>query len=111
KTPTGRLFEAAAYCVPALGISRSSVVTRDNGLLRTHALFCGDLRQTVRQAVEVSRHVHIKRTGRKYRRVIALLDEHLDDFWVGGKASYRLGPVIAGGGEMIIYAPQLESVS
>src|SRR5881628_266140 len=98
ETPTRHLFEAAADCVPARVISMSSVVTRDNGRLRTHALFCGDFRQTVRQAVEVSRNVHIKYTGRKYRRVIALLDEHLDDFWVGGKASYRLGPVIAEGG-------------
>src|SRR5437867_253981 len=51
ETPTRHLFEAAADCVPAHVISMSSVVTRDNGLLRTHALICGDLRQTVRQAV------------------------------------------------------------
>lgn len=111
ETPTRHLFEAAADCVPARVISMSSVVTRDNGRLRTHALFCGDFRQTVRQAVEVSRNVHIKYTGRKYSRVIALLDEHLDDLWVGGKASYRLGPVIAEGGELIIYAPHVTSLS
>jgi len=79
--------------------------------LRTHALFCGDFRQAVRQAAEVSRHVHIKYTGRKYRRVIALLDEHLNDLWVGGKASYRLGPVIEENGELIIYAPHLTCLS
>jgi nickel-dependent lactate racemase len=111
ETPTRHLFEAAADCVPAHVISLSSVVTRDNGRLRTHALFCGDFRLAVRQAAEVSRHVHIKYTGRKYRRVIALLDEHLEDLWVGGKASYRLGPVIKEDGELIIYAPHLTSLS
>jgi lactate racemase len=111
ETPTRHLFEAAADCVPARVISLSSVVTRDNGRLRTHALFCGDFRQAVRQAAEVSRHVHIKYTGRKYRRVIALLDEHLNDLWVGGKASYRLGPVIEENGELIIYAPHLTCLS
>lgn len=111
ETPTRHLFEAAADCVPAQVISLSSVVTRDHGRLRTHALFCGDFRLAVRQAAEVSRHVHIKYTGRKYRRVIALLDEHLEDLWVGGKASYRLGPVIKEGGELIIYAPHLTSLS
>jgi lactate racemase len=111
ETPTRHLFEAAADYVPARVISLSSVVTRDHGRLRTHALFCGDCRQAVRQAAEVSRHVHIKYTGRKYPRVIALLDEHLEDLWVGGKASYRLGPVIEEEGELIIYAPHLTCLS
>jgi len=111
ETPPRHLFEAAADFVPSRVISLSSVVTRDSGRLRTHALFCGDFRQGVRKAADVSRHVHIKYTGRKYKRVIALLDEHLEDLWVGGKASYRLGPVIEEGGALIIYAPQLTTLS
>jgi len=50
-------------------------------------------------------------TGRKYKRVVALLDEHYDDLWVGGKASYRLGPVIEEDGALIIFAPQLTTIS
>jgi nickel-dependent lactate racemase len=111
ETPTRHLFEAAADRVSARVISLNSVVTRDHDRIRTHALFCGDFRQAVRQAAEVSRHVHIKYTGRKYKRVIALLDHHLNDLWVGGKASYRLGPVIEENGELIIYAPHLTSLS
>jgi nickel-dependent lactate racemase len=111
ETPTRRLFEAAADFVPARVISLSSVVTRQHGRLRTHALFGGDLRRTVREAAKISRRVHIKYTGRKYKRVIALLDRHYDDLWVGGKASYRLGPVIEEDGELIIYAPQLTRIS
>jgi nickel-dependent lactate racemase len=111
ETPTRHLFEAAADFVPARVISLSSVVTRDHGQMRTHALFCGDFRQTVRKAAEVSRHVHIRYTGRKYKRVVALLDPHYEDLWVGGKASYRLGPVIEEGGALIIYAPQLKTIS
>jgi hypothetical protein len=56
---------------------RNSVVSRDNGRLRTHALFCGDFRRAMRQAAAISRHAHIKYTGRKYKRVVALLDSHL----------------------------------
>jgi nickel-dependent lactate racemase len=111
ETPTRHLFEAAADFVPSPVISLSSVVTRDNGRLRTHALFCGDFRQAVRKAADVSRHVHIKYTRRKYKRVLALLDTHYDDLWVGGKASYRLGPVIEEGGALIIFAPQLNTIS
>ena len=111
ETPTRHLFEAAADFVPSRVISLSSVVTRDRGRLRTRALFCGDFRQAVRKAAEVSRHVHIKYTGRKYKRVIALLDEHYEDLWVGGKASYRIGPVIEEDGALIIFAPQLTNLS
>jgi hypothetical protein len=86
-------------------------VTRQDGQLRTHALSCGDLRASVRKAAEVSMLVHIKYTGRKYKRVLALLEPHLNDLWVGGKASYRLGPVIEEGGALIIYAPHLKTIS
>lgn len=111
ETPPRHLFEAAADFVPPTVISLNSVVTRDKGRLRTHALFCGNFRQAMRRAAEVSRHVHIKYTGRKYKRVVALLDSHYDDLWVGGKASYRIGPVIEEGGALIIYAPHLKTIS
>ena len=112
ETPTRHMIEAAADLVPARIISINSVVTRgDDERLRTHALFCGDFREAFRRASEVSRQVHIKYTGRKYKRVVALLDEHYDELWVGGKASYKLGGIIEEGGELIIYAPHLNAIS
>lgn len=112
ETPTRHMIEAAADLVPARIISINSVVTRtEDERLRTHALFCGDVREAFRRAAEVSRQVHIKYTGRKYKRVVALLDEHYDELWVGGKASYKLGGIIEEGGELIIYAPHLRAIS
>jgi nickel-dependent lactate racemase len=112
ETPTRRMIEAAADFVPAKIISLTSVVSRSSeDRLRTHALFAGDFRLALRRAAEVSRKVHIKYTGRKYRRVVALLDEHYEELWLGGKASYRLGGVIEEGGELIIYAPHLKCIS
>src|SRR5438094_5762301 len=112
ETPTRHMIEAAADFVPAQIITLNSVITRDdNNRLRTHALFVGDFREAFRRAAEVSRRVHIKYTGRKYKRVVALLDEHYDELWVGGKASYKLGGIIEEGGELIIYAPHLRSIS
>jgi nickel-dependent lactate racemase len=112
ETPTRRMIEAAADFVPARVISLNSVVTRDEqNRLRTHALFAGGFREALRRAADVSRHVHIKYTGRKYKRVVALLDEHYDELWVGGKASYKLGGIIETGGELIVYAPHLRAIS
>ena len=111
ETPTRRVIEAAADMVPAAVISFTSVSTREGDRLRTHALFAGDVKEALRRAAAVSSQVHIKYTGRKYARVVALLDEHYDEMWVGGKASYKLGAVIEEGGELIIYAPHLNSIS
>ena len=112
ETPTRHLIEAAADQITAETISFTSVVSRDDAdRLRTYALFAGDYRSAVRKAAEVSRHVHIRYTGRRYKRVVAILDEHYEDLWLGGKASYRLGGVIEPGGELIIYAPRLRCIS
>ena len=112
ETPTRNLIEAAADHVETDVICFTTVVTReDDDRLRTHGLFAGDYRQSLREAAKISKEVHIKYTGRKYRRVVALLDEHYDELWVGGKASYKLGSVIEPGGELIIFAPGLRCLS
>jgi lactate racemase len=112
ETPTRRLIEAAADLVSARVISLNTVVSRlSNGNLITHALFAGEVREAFRRAAEVSRQVHIRYTGRKYERVVALLDPHYDELWVGGKASYKLGAIIEDGGELIIFAPHLTRIS
>ena len=112
ETPTRHMIEAAADFVPAKIISLNTVVSRnDEGRLITYGLFAGEVREAFRRAAEVSRLVHIRYTGRKYQRVVAVLDPHYDEMWVGGKASYKLGAVIDDGGELIIYAPRLTKLS
>lgn len=111
ETPTRRVIEAAAALLTPRIISFTSVSTRNAEGLRSHALFAGDIYEAFRRAAKVSSQVHIKRIGRKYKRVVALLDRHYDELWVGGKASYKLGSIIEEGGELIIYAPQLTQLS
>src|SRR5215204_1900928 len=111
ETPTRRLIEAAADLITARIISLNTVGSRNHGDLVTYALFAGDIKEAFRRAAEVSRKVHIRYTGGKYKRVIALLDPHYDELWVGGKASYKLGAIIEEGGELIIYAPHLTKLS
>jgi len=111
-TPTRMLIEAATDLVPARIISLNTVVSRaEDGQLITYALFAGDIRDAFRRAAAVSREMHIRYTGRKYKRVVALLDPHYDELWVGGKASYKLGAIVEDGGELIIFAPHLTKLS
>jgi nickel-dependent lactate racemase len=111
ETPTRHMIEAAADLVPVPVIALTSVMTRDAGGATTRALFAGDIRGTLRKAAQISQQVHVKYAGRRYRRVVALLDAHYDELWVGGKASYKLGAIIEPGGELIIYAPHLTQIS
>src|SRR6267143_3262854 len=60
ETPTRHVIEAAAALVPSRIISFTSVSTRNNEGLRTHALFAGDLYDAFRRAAKVSSEVHIK---------------------------------------------------
>ena len=34
-----------------------------------------------------------------------------DDLWTGGKCMYKIEPVVADGGEVIIYAPRIDEIS
>jgi lactate racemase len=111
ETPTRHMIEAAAEMIPVPIVSLNSIVTREAGELKTRGIFAGEIREAFRSAAAVSAEVHIRYTGRKYRRVVAILDEHYDELWVGGKASYKLGGVIETGGELIIYAPRMKAIS
>ena len=112
ETPVRELIEAASELLSPQIISLNTVVSRDSSdRLIVHALFAGDIREAFRRAAEVSRLVHIRYTGRKYKKVVALLDPHYDELWVGGKASYKLGAIVEDGGELIIYAPHLTRIS
>lgn len=112
ETPARHLIEAAAEMIEPDVTCVISVCARDKrNELRTHALFGGEMKAAFRKAAAVSKQVHIKYTGRKYKRVVALLDRHYDELWTGGKASYKLGGIIEEGGELIIFAPHLRCAS
>jgi len=112
ETPMRRMIETASdHIKPAVTCFTSVCSRGEDDRLVTHALFGGDLRLSVRAAAAVSRDVHITYVSRKYKRVIAILDEHSDELWTGGKASYKLGGIIVEEGERVIIAPNLRVAS
>jgi nickel-dependent lactate racemase len=44
-------------------------------------------------------------------RVISVVPQMYDDIWTGAKGFYKLEPVVADGGEVILYAPHITEVS
>ncbi len=75
------------------------------------ALTYGDTVSAWDAASEVSRRVHITYKDRPFHTILSCAPKMYDDMWVGGKCMYKLEPIIADGGELIIYAPHITELS
>ncbi len=74
-------------------------------------LYCGEVHDAWRQAATLSSQRHIVWVDEPYDRVLAVMPSMYDDLWTAGKGMYKSEPVVADGGEVIIYAPHVTEVS
>jgi len=108
ETPVRAVIERAAAMVliPAIGIS--SVVAGAHGL---EGLFAGPVHEAWKKAAALSSQSHVRWEDKPYRLVISVLPRMYDDMWTGAKGMYKVEPVVADGGEVIIYAPHISEIS
>jgi nickel-dependent lactate racemase len=107
-TPVRRVVDRAARMVPLDRRCLAFVVAPDAA---PYGLFYGTPEDAWRQAAELSGRVHIKRKPRPYKQVLSCAPPMYDELWVAGKCMYKLEPVVADGGELIIYAPHMKEIS
>jgi len=74
-------------------------------------LFIGDLLSAWNAAADLSAQRHIRWVGKHYQRVLSCAPPMYDEMWTAAKAMYKLEPAVALGGEVIIYAPHLDTIS
>lgn len=74
-------------------------------------VFVGDLYEAWSAAADLSAQRHIHWVERPYQRVLSHAPQMYDELWTAGKATYKLEPAMAPGGEVIIYAPHLDVIS
>jgi nickel-dependent lactate racemase len=74
-------------------------------------VFAGTPESAWAAASELSAQHHIVWKDRSYHTILSCASPMYDELWVGAKAMYKLEPVLAAGGELIIYAPHLHEVS
>ena len=77
---------------------------------RLAGLYVGDA-EAWRAAAELSAQLHVVYKKHPYRTVLGRAPEMYDELWVGGKVMYKLEPVVADGGRLIIYGPHIREVS
>ncbi len=107
KTPMRDMVHAAAQMVTT-PVKLISLTVVGEGLA---GMFIGNYLSAFHAAAQFSSERHITWVDRPYQRVLSVAPAMYDELWVAAKAMYKLEPAIADGGEIIVYAPHLKTVS
>lgn len=108
QTPVRAVVDRAAALIPKTRRAITFVVASDGNL---HGLFYGTPESAWEQAADLSSQVHIQWMDRPFHTVLSCAPPMYDELWVAGKCMYKLEPVVADGGELIIFAPHLSEIS
>jgi lactate racemase len=85
-----------------------SLIVKGNNLA---GLYIGTPEEAWKRAADLSEKIHIIYKEKPFQSVLSQCPKMYDDLWTGGKCTYKLEPVVADGGELIIYAPHIKEVS
>jgi len=108
QTPVRRVIDRAATLVTVPKLCLAMVVDPDASL---RGLFAGSPEAAWAAAVQLSRQRHITSKEQPFHTILSCAPPMYDDLWTGGKCMYKLEPVLADGGELIIYAPHIREIS
>lgn len=109
-TPVRALVHEAAGMVPARRAAVSVVVR--SGTLDVHRVAVSEPPVAAwSAAAEVSAQVHVRCLDRPVRRVLSIVSTRYDEMWTAAKGFYKVEPVVADGGEVVLLAPGVDTVS
>ncbi|WP_315098167.1 lactate racemase domain-containing protein [uncultured Cellulomonas sp.] len=108
-TPVRALINEAATMIP--GEKLALCVVAQSGTSSLHAASFGSTEAAWAAAAEVSAQTHVRYLDAPVRRVVSLIPTKYEDIWTAAKGFYKLEPVVADGGEVIIYAPHISEIS
>ncbi len=106
-TPVRRVINRAANFIPVSRHAICSVLSHEG----VSGVFFGTPEEAYDSAADLSSQVHIRWVDAPYRQVLSVLPDLYDEIWTGAKGMYKMEPVIADGGEVIIYAPHIRDLS
>lgn len=106
-TPVRQVIDRAASFIKTPYSALCSVVTTQG----VHGLFIGASQEAFSAAADLSSQVHIRWMDYTFQRVLSVIPTMYDEIWTGAKGMYKLEPVVADGGELILYAPHIRQFS
>lgn len=107
-TPVRALINEGAAFVPARKLA-FCVVTADDGDL--HSISYGDTISCWQDAAPIAAATHVHYLDEPVSRVLSVIPPLYKDIWTAAKGFYKLEPVVADGGEIILYAPHITEIS
>jgi lactate racemase len=108
-TPVRALINQAASMIPSRRLALCLVVRSGTGEL--HAASFGPPEAAWAACADVSAHTHVRYLDAPVRRVVSVVPTKYEDMWTGAKGFYKVEPVVADGGQVIVYAPHITSIS
>ncbi|MEO6907893.1 MAG: lactate racemase domain-containing protein, partial [Abditibacteriaceae bacterium] len=106
-TPVRKVVDRAGSFVTIPKLAFCMVVAKHDLM----GLYAGTPEAAWSKAADLSDKVNIIYKDKPFHTVLSHCPPMYDDLWTGGKCMYKLEPVIADGGELIIYAPHIKEVS
>ncbi|MGH7494749.1 MAG: lactate racemase domain-containing protein [bacterium] len=107
-TPTRRVIERGAAFIPTPRLCLAFTVDDHHHVA---CLFAGEPYAAWSQAADYSAKLHVHYVDRPYRQILGLAPKIYEEVWVAGKVMYKMEPVVAEGGELIIYGPHIREIS
>ncbi len=106
-TPVRAVVDKAATLLPMKRMCLSMVMKGED----LAGLYIGTPEEAWSAASDLSDKLDIVYKDHPYHKVLSRSPLMYDDIWTAGKCMYKLEPVVADGGELIIYAPHITEVS
>jgi nickel-dependent lactate racemase len=106
-TPTRQVVEKAAALI-TMPRKLFAIVALEDEL---KGIFVGDVAEAWEKAADLSEQVHITYKDKPYKTILGIAPEMYDDLWTAAKVMYKLEPILADGGTLIIYAPHITEIS
>ncbi|GAA3811896.1 lactate racemase domain-containing protein [Streptomyces chiangmaiensis] len=108
-TPVRALINEAAALIPTQRLALCVVAQSGTGAL--HAVTFGTPEEAWEAAAEVSAETHVRYLDAPVWRVLSIMPSKYEDIWTAAKGFYKLEPVVADGGEVVLYAPHVRRIS
>ena len=108
-TPVRALINEAATLIPTQRFGLCLVVASGTDTL--HAAAFGTPEDAWASCARVSAETHVSYRDAPVRRVLSIMPTKYEDIWTAAKGFYKLEPIVADGGEVIIYAPHITQIS
>jgi nickel-dependent lactate racemase len=110
-TRSGKAVAEPEEIEPA-GTTQAPEDVADAGIgTELHAMTFGPPQEAWAAAADVSAQTHVRYLDAPVRRVLSILPEKYDDMWTGAKGFYKVEPIVADGGQVVIYAPHIRDIA